>query len=100
MYNKMSEEKLEILLKKFQLFTQKLDRNHDEFEIISQRYDYYKKKIQSLQSNSHLIECNLQYISLENYSTDICSCYYIKQFPQKLCEEVLDLIGLDYLINF
>lgn len=99
----MNQQDLEILLEKFKLFTQKLNKRHLEFEIILERYNYYKKKVQMHQRNGHYIDCvSYNDAVCEACLTDdiVCSCYYIKEFPARLCKEIINLIDFDYIANF
>lgn len=98
----MERKNLEILLKKFKLFVETINKKHDEFEVILQRYNYFKLKIQITQSNDHYIDCTFPYKEAvsEISSKDFCSCYYIEQFYENLCQEIVNLIGLEYIINF
>lgn len=96
----MVDVNLEILLDKFELYTKLLNKKHREYEIILQRYNYYKKKVEKVQNISHFTECNLQGIITDESTFDFCNCYYLKNFPVKLCQEIIDQIGFDYIKHF
>lgn len=95
-------QNLKILIKKFKIFTQTLNKNHSEFEILLQRYKYFKLKIQTIKRNGHYTDCTFSYkdSTCEKELIDYCSCYYIERFPENLSHEIIKLIGSEYIINF
>lgn len=93
---------LEILLKKFELLTKTIHSKEDEFNIFLQRYHYYKKHFSQSMINGHYKDCIL--LNQKSYnlikSIDFCNCFYIQMFPRKLCLEISESIGLEYMLNF
>lgn len=93
---------LECLLQKFQIFTEKLHKYQHEFDIITQRYQYFKKHYELPLNNDHFTNCiwSNDISCKETTKTDFCSCYYAQKTIKNLCFEIIELIGLEYIINF
>lgn len=90
--------KLEFLLNKFELIKSIL-KKEDEFNIILQRYNYYKKQL-TQSKNGHYVNCVWSSNKFcEESKNDLCSCYYIDRFSIKLCSDIVNTIGLEYMLN-
>lgn len=92
---------LEVLLLKFKKFTETMNRKESEYEIFLDRYLHYKQIMQPIR-NQHYISCIWSNDELceQVKPTDFCSCYYIEKFPRKLCVDIVEAIGLDYMLHF
>lgn len=93
---------LECLLQKFKLFTENLHKYQYEYDIITQRYQYFKKMYEFPLKNNHFTNCiwsnDISCKVITN--TDLCSCYYAYKFLKNLCFEIIELIGFEYILNF
>lgn len=86
-------QKLDVLLLKYKVFIEVLQKNRNDYEIVLQRYNYYKRQFLQPMRNKHYVNC-------ETPSSDVCSCYYGDRFIKNLCLEIVDTIGFDYILNF
>lgn len=95
-------EKLKILIQKFKLFTETMHKYQDEFKIITQRYQYFKRQNMLPIKNSHYSNCvwSNDDSCKDVKSTDFCNCYYAQKCLKNLCFEIIELIGIEYIINF
>lgn len=93
-------QKLECLLHKFNVFTKVMYKYQNEYDVISQRYKYFKKQYILPIKNNHYRNCPFSISCYEIKSNDFCSCYYGQIFIKNLCCEILELIGYEYMINF
>lgn len=93
---------LEVLLQKFKIFVEKTNKKQNELEIILQRFNFYKKQFYQPMRNGHYINCIWSNDVRFNHVThmDFCSCYHIQKFPRVMCSDIVETIGLGYILNF
>lgn len=94
---------VDVLLNKCKKLTEVTNQKKDELDVLIQRYEYYIKKIKLPLRNQHYINCvwsnDDQYEKCEQMSTNFCSCYYMKNFPKRLCMDIVETFGLEYMLH-
>lgn len=91
---------LKILLHKLMKLSHLTEQDREKLYILIQRFDYYKKSIMQPLRNQHYINCVWTSDISQQVSRDFCSCYYIDLFPKKMCEEIVEMFGMDYMLHF
>lgn len=102
--NTMSDLKnLEILKTKLTKLTPELNEEKcQDVQTVIQRFNYYRNEIILPLRNQHFISCvwSNEEFTDQLTSTDFCSCYYIERFPRKMCIDIVDKFGLEYMLHF
>jgi len=95
-------QNLEVLIQKFKLFSKTLKKKENELDVILQRYNYFQKHYKLPLRNNHFNNCVwCNDITCEKLTdSDFCSCFYGIRFINNLCFEIIDLIALEYIVNF
>lgn len=94
-------EILDVLIQKFKLFTELRNKYHHEFLItIHNVINIFKSSIIMLpMKNNHYTDC-VWSNDISCTPIDFCSCFYAEKFIKNLCFEIIELIGMEYMINF
>lgn len=89
--------KLMIILKKFEKFSNDTNKYAIELTEYKEKYRQYLIDINEPQENNHYISCIWSSPKVQS-GPDTCKCCYLKFYPHRWCNEIANLIGVDYIL--
>lgn len=89
--------KLDILLKKFEHFSKETNLYALELKEYKSKYMQYLQDIKEPKVNDHYISCVWSSPKVQS-GPDTCKCFYLLFYPHRWCKEIVNFIGLDYIL--